>query len=63
MSREQLAQKLYSRGDEVASNAIEVHIHHLRRKLQSNVIQTVRWPAEQAGEALRMSGTEARAHS
>ncbi len=42
MSREQLEQKLYSWGQEVESNAIEVHIHHLRRKLQSDVIQTVR---------------------
>ncbi len=42
MSREQLEQKLYSWGYEVESNAIEVHIHHLRRKLHPDVIQTVR---------------------
>ena len=42
MSREQLEQKLYSWGYEVDSNAIEVHIHHLRRKLQPELIQTVR---------------------
>jgi two-component system OmpR family response regulator/two-component system response regulator QseB len=42
MSREQLEQKLYSWGYEVESNAIEVHIHHLRRKLNPDVIQTVR---------------------
>jgi two-component system OmpR family response regulator/two-component system response regulator QseB len=42
MSREQLEQKLYSWGYEVDSNAIEVHIHHLRRKLQPDLIQTVR---------------------
>lgn len=42
MSREQLEQKLYSWGYEVDSNAIEVHIHHLRRKLSPEVIQTVR---------------------
>ncbi len=42
MSREQLEQQLYSWGYEVESNAIEVHIHHLRRKLHANVIQTVR---------------------
>jgi two-component system OmpR family response regulator/two-component system response regulator QseB len=42
MSREQLEQKLYSWGYEVDSNAIEVHIHHLRRKLQADLIQTVR---------------------
>ncbi len=42
MSREQLEQQLYSWGYEVESNAIEVHIHHLRRKLRADVIQTVR---------------------
>ena len=42
LSREQLEQKLYSWGYEVDSNAIEVHIHHLRRKLQADIIQTVR---------------------
>ncbi|MDD5332483.1 MAG: winged helix-turn-helix domain-containing protein [Rhodoferax sp.] len=42
MSREQLEQKLYSWGYEVDSNAIEVHIHHLRRKLHPDLIQTVR---------------------
>ena len=42
MSREQLEQQLYSWGYEVESNAIEVHIHHLRRKLFAEVIQTVR---------------------
>jgi two-component system OmpR family response regulator/two-component system response regulator QseB len=42
LSREQLEQQLYSWGYEVDSNAIEVHIHHLRRKLGQAVIQTVR---------------------
>ena len=42
MSREQLEQQLYSWGYEVESNAIEVHIHHLRRKLRADIIQTVR---------------------
>ncbi|MBK7052987.1 MAG: winged helix-turn-helix domain-containing protein [Rhodoferax sp.] len=42
LSREQLEQKLYSWGYEVDSNAIEVHIHHLRRKLHTDIIQTVR---------------------
>jgi len=42
MSREQLEEQLYSWGHEVESNAIEVHIHHLRRKLQPELIQTVR---------------------
>jgi two-component system OmpR family response regulator/two-component system response regulator QseB len=42
LSREQLEQQMYSWGLEVESNTIEVHIHHLRRKLQADVIQTVR---------------------
>jgi DNA-binding response OmpR family regulator len=42
LSREQLEQRLYSWGQEVESNAVEVHIHHLRRKLGTSAIQTVR---------------------
>ena len=42
LSREQLEQHLYSWGREVESNAVEVHIHHLRRKLGAALIQTVR---------------------
>lgn len=42
MSREQLEQHLYSWGQEVDSNAVEVHVHHLRKKLGSQLIQTVR---------------------
>jgi two-component system OmpR family response regulator/two-component system response regulator QseB len=42
LTREQLERHLYSWGHEVESNAIEVHIHHLRRKLHAELIQTVR---------------------
>lgn len=42
LSRDQLEQHLYSWGQEVESNAVEVHIHHLRRKLGAGCIQTVR---------------------
>jgi two-component system response regulator QseB len=42
LTREQLEQQLYRWGHEVDSNAIEVHVHHLRRKLGSSLIQTVR---------------------
>lgn len=42
LSREQIEQHLYAWGQEVESNAIEVHVHHLRRKLGSDLIQTVR---------------------
>lgn len=42
LSREQLEEALYGWGEEVASNAIEVHIHHLRRKLGTEWIRTLR---------------------
>lgn len=42
LSRGQLEQRLYSWGHEVESNAVEVHIHHLRKKLAPELIQTVR---------------------
>ena len=42
LSRAQLEDKLYSWGQEVESNAIEVYIHHLRRKLYPTLIATVR---------------------
>lgn len=42
LSREQLEQHLYSWGREIESNAVEVHIHHLRRKLGPDLIRTVR---------------------
>lgn len=42
LTREQLEQHLYSWGNEVDSNAVEVHIHHLRRKLGAPLIQTLR---------------------
>ena len=42
LTREQLEQHLYSWGQEVESNAVEVHVHNLRRKLGSASIQTVR---------------------
>ena len=42
LSREQLEERLYRWGEEVESNAVEVHIHHLRRKLGANIVTTVR---------------------
>lgn len=42
LSREQIEQQLYGWGREVESNAVEVHVHHLRRKLGPSLIQTVR---------------------
>jgi two-component system response regulator QseB len=42
LSRPQLEEKLYSWRDEVSSNAVEVYIHGLRKKLGSDLIQNVR---------------------
>lgn len=42
LSRAQLEEKLYSWKDDVSSNAVEVYIHGVRKKLGSDVIQTVR---------------------
>jgi len=41
-SRTQIEDKLYGWKDEVSSNAVEVFIHGLRRKLGNNIIETVR---------------------
>ena len=41
-TRASLESRLYNWGEEVASNAIEVHIHHLRKKLLPDFIKTVR---------------------
>lgn len=42
LSREQLEESVYGWGEEVGSNAIEVHLHHLRKKLGTGVIKNVR---------------------
>ena len=42
MARTQLEERLYEWDRALASNAIEVHVHHLRRKLAPELIRTVR---------------------
>lgn len=42
LSRAQLEERLYGWGEEVDSNAVEVHIHSVRRKLGSEFIRNVR---------------------
>lgn len=42
LSRAQLEERLYGWGEEVESNAVEVHVHGLRKKLGADVIRTVR---------------------
>jgi len=42
LSRDKLEQRLYGWQEEVESNAVEVHVHHLRKKLDPAFIRTVR---------------------
>lgn len=42
LSRAQLEERIYGWGEEIESNAVEVHIHSLRRKLGADFIQNVR---------------------
>jgi len=54
LSKSRLESSLYGFGEPLESNAIEVHIHHLRRKLGEQLIKTVRGvgyfvPRQEAG--------------
>ena len=54
LSRAQLEEKLYGWNEEVESNAVEVHIHALRRKLGAETIRNVRgvgWMIAKPGPA------------
>jgi two-component system response regulator QseB len=42
VSRDKLEDAVYGWGEEVGSNSIEVHLHHLRRKLAPQLIRNVR---------------------
>lgn len=42
LSREELEERLYGWDEEIASNAVEVHVHNLRRKLGKDWIRNVR---------------------
>ena len=41
-TRRSLEEQLYAWGETIGSNALEVHVHHLRRKIGSETIRTVR---------------------
>jgi two-component system, OmpR family, response regulator QseB len=41
ISKQQLQEALYSWSDEIESNTVEVHVHHLRRKLGRELIKTM----------------------
>ena len=54
MTRDHLMQLLYGWNEEVESNAVEVHIHALRRKLGADAIRNVRgvgWMIAKPGAA------------
>ena len=51
LSLEQLQASLYGFETDVESNAVNVHIHHLRRKLGSAIVETVRGLGYRFGEA------------
>jgi two-component system OmpR family response regulator len=42
LSRPQLEEKLYGWKDDISSNAVEVYIHGVRKKLGAELIQNVR---------------------
>ena len=42
LSKGQLEERIYRWGEEVESNAVEVHVHHLRKKLGADTIRTIR---------------------
>ena len=51
LSSEQLKDAVYGFADDVESNALNVHIHHLRRKLGSGIVETVRGLGYRLGPA------------
>lgn len=59
LSADQLKDSLYGMNDDVESNALNVHIHHLRRKLGNGVIETVRGLGYRLGkpEAVHLADT------
>lgn len=56
LARAQLEAELCSGGDEVSSNAVEVHIHFLRRKFSSSLIHTVRGVGYELGDVNGFNG-------
>lgn len=51
LSADQLQDSLYGFGAEIESNAVNVHIHHLRRKLGAGIVETVRGLGYRLGRA------------
>ena len=58
LSTEQLKDSVYGFNDELESNALNVHIHHLRRKLGNGIVETVRGLGYRLGPADGGEATE-----
>ncbi|MGV3741631.1 MAG: response regulator transcription factor [Burkholderiaceae bacterium] len=50
VSRAQLEESLYGWGEGVESNAIDVHVHHLRKKIAPSIIKTIRGVGYRIGQ-------------
>lgn len=51
LSKSSIEEKIYPWGEEVSSNAVEVHVHHIRRKLGGSFVRTVHGVGYTLGEA------------
>ena len=49
-TRSQIEDALYGWGEGNSSNAIDVHVHHLRKKITPDIIQTIRGIGYRLGE-------------
>jgi two-component system, OmpR family, response regulator QseB len=58
LSKTQIIEKLYGWGEELDSNALEVHVHHLRRKIAPAVVRTVRGVGYALGAADALSAAD-----
>ena len=56
LSRQQIQDSLYGWGEEIESNALEVYVHHLRRKLSPRIVRTVRGLGYALGAADAQAG-------
>ena len=49
VTRQQLEEEIYGWNETVGSNSVEVHIHHIRKKIDASLVQTVRGIGYQVG--------------
>lgn len=58
ISREAVQQRLYGWDDDVTSNTVDVHVHHLRRKFPTGLIRTVRGVGYGLDETIAMAAPD-----